>query len=306
MIPMLVSLVTVPLYLQYISLARYGVMSIVWILLGYFGVFDLGLSRATTNQIAKMNDGPAEDREAVFWTGLWLNGLFGVAGGVVLYLAVSPLLAQIFKMPEVLRAEILAVLPWIAASVPIATMSGVVIGTLEGRDRFLAVNFLQVLGTILFQLVPLMAVLVWGPELSVIIPAAVFARMTSALSLGIAAMRVLPANRICLPRRNWAKKLVGYGAWVSVTSLVSPLLVTLDRMIIGGVLGVKAVAYYSVPFNLVQRALVLPTALGRALFPRFSNLSPDDSKEIATRAVRLIGISMTLVIAPAILLVGPF
>jgi O-antigen/teichoic acid export membrane protein len=306
MVPILVSLITVPLYLREIGLARYGIMSVVWILLGYFGVFDLGLSRATTNQIAKSKDGPAEEREAVFWTGVWLNGLFGLTGGVVLYLAASPLLAQVFKMPEAMRWEILGVLPWVAASVPIATMSGVVTGTLEGCDRFLIVNFLQVFGTILFQVVPLLAVFVWGPELSVIIPAAVFARIISAISLAIAAARALPTNRIRLPQRNWVKKLVGYGAWVSLTSLVSPLLVTLDQMMIGSILGAKAVAYYNVPFNLVQKVQVVPSALVRALFPRLSNQASGDAKELATRAVRLIGISMTLIIAPAILLVGPF
>ena len=303
---MLVSLVTVPLYLQYIGLARYGVISIVWILLGYFGVFDLGLSRATANQIAKTNDAPAEDREAVFWTGLWLNGLFGLAGGVALYLAASPLLAHVFKMPEVLRGEILGALPWIAALVPLATMSGVLTGSLEGCNRFLAVNFLQVMDATLFQLVPLVAVMVWGPRLSVIIPAAVFARMTSALSLAITAVRVLPANRIRFPQRNWAKKLVGYGAWVSVTSLVSPFLVNLDQMVIGSILGVKAVAYYSLPFNVVGKIQVIPVALGRAMFPRFSNQAPGDAKALATRAVRLLGVGMTMIIAPAILLIGPF
>ncbi len=303
---MVVQIVTVPIYLQQIGLARYGVISIVWILLGYFGVFDLGLSRATANQIAKTNDGPPEDREAVFWTGLWLNGLFGVAGGVVLYLAASPLLAQVFKMPVSLRTEILAVIPWVAASVPITTMSGVVTGTLEGCDRFLAVNFLQVLGTILFQVMPLLAVLVWGPELSVIIPAAVFAQLTSGISLAIAAVRVLPANHIRLPQQNWAKKLFGYGAWVSVTSLVIPLLSTLDRLVIGSLFGVKAVAYYSVPYNLVQKIQVVPNAVGRALFPRLSNQAPGDAMILAARSVRLIGICMTLIIPPAILLVGPF
>ena len=306
MLPMLVSLVTVPLYLQFIGLARYGVISVVWILLGYFGVFDLGLSRATANQIAKTNDASVEDREAIFWTGLWLNCLFGVAGGVVLYLAASPLLAQVFKMPEVLRAEILGVLPWVAASVPIATMSGVVTGVLEGCERFLIANLLQVLGTVLINVVPLLAVLVWGPELSVIIPAAILARMTSALSLAIVAARALPANHIRLPQRNWAKKLVGYGAWISVSSLVNPLLISLDRMMIGSVLGVKAVAYYTVPFNLVEKVQLLPGALVRAMFPRLSNQKSDDAKELAIRAVRLICIGLTMIITPAILVIGPF
>src|ERR1700749_2440310 len=80
-----VALVTVPLYLHHIGDARYGVMSIVWVLLGLFGFLDLGLSRAVTNARAKLRDAPQAHRARVLLTTFGLNSGIGVLGGLVLY-----------------------------------------------------------------------------------------------------------------------------------------------------------------------------------------------------------------------------
>jgi hypothetical protein len=73
MMRLAVAIVTVPIYVHHVGDARYGVISIVWILLGYFGFLDLGLSRASTNALSKLRDAPQPDRARVLLTTMTLN-----------------------------------------------------------------------------------------------------------------------------------------------------------------------------------------------------------------------------------------
>ena len=50
-LPTFVSLVTVPAYIRTLGVERYGVISLVWTLIGYFGILDLGMSMAAQNHI---------------------------------------------------------------------------------------------------------------------------------------------------------------------------------------------------------------------------------------------------------------
>ena len=99
-----VALVTVPLYLHHIGDARYGVMSIVWVLLGLFGFLDLGLSRAVTNALAKLRDAPQAHRARVLLTTFGLNLGIGLMGGVVLYVFGGLLLKHFVSMPDEISA----------------------------------------------------------------------------------------------------------------------------------------------------------------------------------------------------------
>jgi len=302
-LPLVVSLVTVPLYLQHVGTARYGVLAIVWMLQGYFGYFDLGLAAATSNRMAQLSD--PDERESLFWTALALNAVFGVVGGVVL-LAVSGVLLAQFHIGPTILAEVRAALPWLACAVPLATVSGVLYGALIGREQFGALNAVQVPASMLFQIVPLAAAVAAGPQLEHLIPAAILSSAASLVLLIAVVCWAVPLRFSSGPRLRFIRPLFSYGAWVTLTNLLSPLLSTADRLLISGTIGAQAVAYYQVPFNLAMRARILPGVITRTLFPRLSSLELTSANELAMAAVRGLATATTPMIVFGIFLMRPF
>ena len=305
-IPLGISLVTIPIYLRLIGEARYGVLAIAWLLLGYFGLFDLGLGRATAQRIALLRDSTAAERAQTFWTALALNVGLGVMGGLLIWPVAAYFFGQVFKIDEALRPEMRAAVPWLVLAVPMAMLSGVLSGALQGRERFLELNLISIFGTVLFQLLPLVVARFWGGDLAVLLPAALCARLFTLLVLFIHCRRHIFQGHPATFGRAQAGPLLRFGGWVTVTAFVGPMMVILDRFIIGAIVGAKAVAFYTVPFQLGDRSALLANALSSALFPRFAAVAPEEQRRLAYTGLQVLAAVMTPAIAAGILLVEPF
>jgi len=304
-VPIALALITVPIYLRLVGPDRYGVLAIAWLLLGYFGLFDLGLGRATSFRIAALRDASPQARADTFWAALTINLAMGLVGGAVLWLAGSLFFGHMFKVDEALRPEILASMPLLACAVPVATLTGVLTGAMQGRERFLETNTISVISTTLFQLLPLLWAWRFGPDLIGLLGAAILAR---AISLAVLMQRchaVLARGQIRRLVKTEVPALLRYGGWVTTSSIFGPLLVIVDRFVIGGVLGAHAVTAYSVPFQLAQRIQVLPSALTTALFPKMSAAEGDERKAMAYDATHTLAALITPPVLVAIFLLEP-
>ncbi|MGF6533122.1 O-antigen/teichoic acid export membrane protein [Paraburkholderia sp. GAS206C] len=304
-LPMFVALVTTPIYLHYIGAARYGVLAIVWMVQGYFGFLDLGLSSATSNRIAQLGEEPHREREAVLWTALILNAALGLAGGVALYGLMHVLLSY-FDMGPDLRNELLPALPCVACLVPLSNLISVFNGALVGRERFGTLNVVTLPVTLMYQLVPLGAALLFGPNLRYLVYGTLVAGIAALLVTAFAVWRVFPLRLAAGPRRDLIGKLFSYGAWISVTSLAQPLLETADRLMIGHALGPQAVTYYQVPFNLAGRVRIFPSVIVRTLFPRLSALDAASAAALSSSSIRGLAAALTPMTVFGIFLMHPF
>jgi O-antigen/teichoic acid export membrane protein len=73
-------------------------------------------------------------------------------------------------------------------------------------------------------------------------------------------------------------KLLRFGSWVTVSQVVSPLLVYLDRVLIASYVSLGAVTLYTVPFEAMSRLRIIPSALVGTLYPAFSERGNEDQR----------------------------
>ncbi len=300
-VPLLLTLFTLPLYVQTIGEERFAVVSIAWIILGYFGFFDLGLSQATASAVAKTGDQYLSQRGEIYWTALTINGFFGLIGGALAWVAGYVFFRDYFATSVDLKSEILGVLPWLAIAVPIATISGVQIGCLQGREKFIAINKISIAGSFLLQLLPLAAAITISPRLNVIMPVTVLSRVVVLILLGASVNKDFQIARRPIFKKKLAKELLNFGGWVTVSGIISPILTTFDRFIIGAIAGAKSVTYYTVPYNLASRVSIFPTSLTTALFPRLSGANSLDRRVYAKNAIAALILIMLPLLAFGIL-----
>lgn len=305
-LPLALSLITVPLYLKQIGPDRYGVLSIAWVLLGYFGLFDLGLGRATSFRIAALRDAPRDERATTFLSAITVNVAMGLIGGIVLWAAAGLFFGHVMKVPESLRPEVLAAVPMLALAVPIATMTGVLSGAMQGREKFLETNVVSILSTALFQLFPLSVAYLHGPDLPMLLIAAVSARMVAILVLGYRCYVELLRGARAKFERSEIPQLLKYGGWVNLTSIIGPVLMIVDRFAIGAVLGAAQLAVYTVPYQLAQRIVILPSSLTNALFPRMSAADPETRDRLAQKATLTLACVVSPVVLGGVLALEPF
>ena len=193
--------------------------------------------------------------------------------------------SEVLKVPVVMQKEVTSALPWLAASVPMTVSSSVLYGSLEGRGQFAILNIIKVFEAIMFQVIPLAVAYFRGPGLDWIIPSAVLAEVISIFPVAWAAVRYVPLTHLQRPSRRWARILFGYGAWVSITNVITPVLDTLDRFLIGATLGASAVTYYTIPYSMATRVnVLLPGALARTIFPLLSRETGTGANELGKKS----------------------
>ena len=270
-LPLIIGVLTMPRVVGRLGPERYGVLAMALVVLGYFGLFDLGLGRAATRFVASaLSSGSEEKVPAIAWTAVMVQAGLGLLGGVVLITATPLLVERVLNIPPNLIDEARSTFYVLAFSIPAVLVSGSLRGVLEAAQRFDLLNAAAAPLSAANFLLPYVGVTL-GWNLPGIVAVLLVSRTVGALVFFVLSVRVFPAL-MRFPRFHVAeaKLLLGFGGWITISSVVGPLLVYVDRFALGILMTMTAVAYYAAPYEIVTRLLIVPISLAGTLFPAFS------------------------------------
>ena len=275
--PLLVALFAIPLLIKGLGTARFGVLTLAWAVVGYFSLFDLGLGRALTKLVAeKLGAEQAEDIPRLICTALALMGVLGIIGALVAA-SISPwLVYDILKIPHALQGETLNAFYLLSLSIPVVISAIGLRGVLEAHQRFDLTNIVRIPLGIFTFLGPLI-VLPFSNSLFPVVAVLVGVRILTCGVFLALCLRQVPALRHNIrPQRTMVWPLISFGSWMTVTNIIGPLMTYMDRFLIGALISVTAVAYYTTPYEVVTKLLLISGALVGVLFPAFSTTLAQD------------------------------
>jgi len=269
--PLLGAIIATPLLISGLGLERFGILMIAWMVVGYFNLFDMGLGRALTKLVAeRLESGRDNENPGLIWTALAMLFALGVIGGGCLWLLSPWLAGDVLNIPSNLTPEAVASLYYLAASVPLVVLTAGLRALLDAHHRFDIANIIRIPSGLWLTLSPL-AVLPFSNRLDHLVLVLIAGRVVFLLVHLVVYARIRPGFLASFTLQpEVTRLLLSFGGWIAVSNILGPIMLYFDRFVIGALMTMTAVAYYTTPYEVVVKLAIVPDAISSVLFPAFA------------------------------------
>lgn len=270
-LPLIVAIFSIPVLVHGLGDSKFGLLTLIWALISYFGLFDLGLGRALTQSLASILDGPYHhDSGRIAITSLIIMTLLGILACILIFIF-GPIGISYLKLltdPQ----EAIKSIYIMGIAMPFILLTSGFRGILEAKHHFGTINAIRLPMGLFTFIGPMLVVLYFGPNLELITLVLVIGRILACVVHGWYAWIAIGSNHGKLEfDRKLLKSLCLSGGWMTISNIVSPLMGYVDRFIIGFTISAAAVAFYSTPQEMVTKLSIIPGALTAVLFPAFAS-----------------------------------
>lgn len=274
-LPLLASLLTIPLMLRHFGTDVYGLYIICISLIGFMNFIDLGVGQAIVKYVAEYEvTGERDKVKPVLDIGLLSYIVLGLLTVGLLYGFAPALSAFIYDNNLQNREMAQAALRITSLALLLSYVNQFFLNVCRAYHRFdipaLIHNSANIGGIVLASIL-----LVMGYSLREVLWGYVLVQSIALICGFWFSRQVLPEGlRFGLSfDAGIFAAMISFSVYTFIGNSVIALTSRADKLLIGGVIGTEAVTYYQIPFTIAQMLNGIVNTLVHIMFPRFSELA---------------------------------
>lgn len=306
----LVQLIYTPFLIRMLGQSEYGLYSLVYSIIGYLTVLDLGFGNAIVVYTSKYRAQKKYDEEkklhGMFFIIFCILGILAMIGGVLLYFNVENLFGNTMTSSEISKAKIMMLI--LTFNLGITFMFNIYSSIITAYEKFTFQKTMTILNTILKPLV-MIPLLFFG-----------FKSITMCISVTLINAFIMLSNyfycknklNIKIKFQGFDKKLfkeiLGFSFFIFLGVVVDKINWSVDQFVLGAVCGTVSVSIYSVASQINSLFVNLSTAISGVLLPKVSKMIANNvsNEELTNEFIKVGRIQFFIVflIASGFLLIG--
>ena len=274
LVPLISAAVFIPYLTHQLAAERFGFLTLMWALIGYFGIFDLGISKALIYHSALATSKKNKNQLApTIIAGIQLVSIVGLVGLILLVIGSDQLANYLIKNSIDISREASTALIIVGITIPATTIGNALRGSLEGLSNFRQSALIKSITGSAFFVAPGLLVFFNFGNLISFAYAFLGIRLVTAVWcwLVVSHHPLYTSSRSVKPTNSERRELVSYGVWTLASSIISPLMVYGDRFIISGLVGVGVLGIYAILQETLGRTLLVSASFASAIQPSFTH-----------------------------------
>lgn len=272
LIPAVLTFLVTPYLVSGLGVVDYGLWNVTLSFLGLMGILELGIGVSITKYVSEYiaND----DKQALSSTitmGFIINLGLSILIVIPLYFFAPQITAFLFskseslhKTTQIIRIMTLGFFPLMIRNAGLAIPAGL--------QKYQIVNIIKIIQNALTMIVAIIVISLQGTIYDVVTSTVILMWVIGITSLVICYRLLQPLDFHWIISRSAAKTIFSYMAASGITNIGIKLFSSVDKLVVGTVLGLANVTYYSIAIGIANKFVTMSSALTQALMPAASEM----------------------------------
>lgn len=288
----LIQLLYTPFLIRMLGQSEYGLYSLIYSVIGYLTILDLGFGNAIIVYTAKYREKQEYEKEkklhGMFFVIFCIIGVIAALGGLILYFNIDNLFSNTMTALELSKAKVMMLI--LSFNLLITFIFNIFSSIISAYEKFVFQKLLAILNNLLKPIIMIPLLFLGFKSIALCVVVTIVNVIVMISNYIYCKNKLKVSIKFYGFDKKLFKTILGYSIWIFIGIIVDKVNWSVDQFVLGAVSGTIAVSIYSVASTLNQLFISLSTAISGVFLPKISKLiAKKSSTEVLTNEFIKIG-----------------